>query len=88
MRTIGDDPEVQEHERRQRSEEDFEPVVVGHYRCDRETTRAILVTNSENELDEFWLPKSTVHDDSEVYSAGDEGKLIVVRWMAEKKGWA
>lgn len=88
MRTIGDDPEVQDRDRRQRSEEDYEPVVVGRYRCSRETTRAILVTNAENELDEFWLPKSTVHDDSEVYSVGDEGKLIVVRWMAEKKGWA
>jgi hypothetical protein len=34
----------------------------------------------------FWVPKSMIHDDSEVYKAFTEGNLIVRRWWAEKKG--
>lgn len=35
----------------------------------------------------FWVPQSVVHDDSEVYKEGDEGKLVVQLWFAEKEGW-
>lgn len=39
----------------------------------------------------LWIPKSVVHDDSEVYRAGhgddgSEGTLVVARWFAEKEG--
>lgn len=36
-----------------------------------------------------WIPKSEIHDDSEVYSkesGKDGGTLIVARWVARKKG--
>lgn len=51
--------------------------------CIRATEDAILV-NVENE--EVWIPQSQVHDDSEVWEEGDEGDLVVTRWIAQKKG--
>jgi hypothetical protein len=35
-----------------------------------------------------WIPKSGIHDDSEVWKVGqDTGTLVVETWVAEKKGW-
>ena len=36
-----------------------------------------------------WIPKSQIHDDSEVYDQGEnsEGTLIVKLWFAEKREW-
>ena len=34
-----------------------------------------------------WIPKSQIHDDSEVYKPGTSGKLIVSFWYARKQGW-
>ena len=51
-----------------------------------ETDRAILV---EIEGEEAWVPRSIIHDDSEVYSKEHgEGTLVVPRWWAEKRGLA
>lgn len=51
-----------------------------------ETERAILV---EIEGEKVWVPKSQIHDDSEVYSKrSGGGVLIVSRWWAEQKGLA
>lgn len=37
---------------------------------------------------EVWVPKSVIHDGSEVYEGGDgEGDLVVKSWWAEKEGW-
>lgn len=36
---------------------------------------------------EVWLPKSVVHDDSEVWEYGQEGEVYVQRWFARKQGW-
>lgn len=33
----------------------------------------------------FWVPKSVIHDDSEVYEKGGEGKLVVKTWWAQKE---
>jgi hypothetical protein len=54
--------------------------------CDVETDSAIHVIGVISESGE-WVPKSCVHDDSEVYEKGGEGTFIVKRWFAEKKGW-
>lgn len=51
--------------------------------CIAETDLAILV---DIEGEEFWIPKSQVHDDSEVYQEGDEGLLVISKWIAEKEG--
>jgi hypothetical protein len=34
----------------------------------------------------FWVPKSVVHDDSEVFEEGQEGRLVLHSWFAEKEG--
>lgn len=49
-----------------------------------ETDRAILVDVGD---DEQWIPKSQIHDDSEVYESGNAGTLIVSEWIAKQKGW-
>lgn len=54
-------------------------------RCVRATSNAILV---DVDGEEVWIPQSCVHDDSEVWKRGDEGTLVVTRWIAEKKGLA
>jgi hypothetical protein len=35
---------------------------------------------------EYWIPQSQIHDDSEVYRAGDVGTLIISEWIASQKG--
>ena len=51
--------------------------------CDRETAKAIHVVAADATC---WIPKAVIHDDSEVYSLGDEGTLVVHMWWAEKEG--
>lgn len=67
--------------------ERFEPVSVDGCTCLRETDKALLI---EAEGSEFWVPKSQVHDDSEVFDAGKHatGVLVIPRWLAEEKGLA
>jgi len=65
---------------------ELEPARLGKARPVRETAKALLVY-LESDGEEHWIPKSVIHDDSEVYSmkAGD-GELIVEGWWAEKEG--
>lgn len=56
-------------------------------RCVRATEKAILVTAPDLGEGEHWLPQSAVDDDSEVYQAGDEGRLVIAAWFARKQGW-
>lgn len=57
---------------------EFEDVL-----CKRETGKACLcIIDGE----EHWIPKSQIHDDSEVYEEGHEGRLVVTQWIAEQKG--
>ena len=34
-----------------------------------------------------WIPQSQIHDDSEVWRAGDTGRLVLTRWIARQKGF-
>lgn len=63
---------------REESWETFNDVSV-----DAETPKAILVTLDG---EEHWIPKSQISDDSEVYTSGTEGKLIISTWIAKEKG--
>ncbi len=59
--------------------------------CEKETDLALLIvfdTNDDGSQDSTWIPKSCVHDDSEVYQENQAGLLVVKRWKAEKEGWA
>lgn len=39
-------------------------------------------------MDLVWIPRSQIHDDSEVYDEGHSGRLVVTQWFAEQKGWS
>jgi hypothetical protein len=56
---------------------EFEGVIVLH-----ETDDALLVKVYDQEV---WIPKSHIHNDSDVYEADTEGALIISEWIAEKK---
>ena len=56
---------------------DFEDVV-----CNRETDKAIRV---KIDGEEYWIPKSQISEDSEVFKDESEGTLIITEWIAEKK---
>jgi len=34
-----------------------------------------------------WVPRSQIHELSDVHDKGDEGILTVTWWLAVKKGW-
>ena len=50
-----------------------------------ETDRAVLAVI---EGDEYWVPKSQIDDDSEVWKKDEEGTLVVSEWWAEQEGLA
>jgi len=49
----------------------------------RESDKAILVVLPD--MDEAWIPKSQILDESEVYAEGHRGTLTVTKWIAEQK---
>lgn len=51
-------------------------------RCRAETEDALLITFEDG--NEHWIPKSLIHDDSEVSKKGDEGIVVIPLWKAEK----
>jgi hypothetical protein len=34
----------------------------------------------------LWIPKSQIHDDSEVWKNGQDGTLVITEWFAEERG--
>lgn len=67
------------------AEDSNDPAEVGECKCIKETPNAILVDKNGGQS---WIPKSQIHDDSEVWKLGQKGKLVIFKWLAEKKGWA
>lgn len=63
----------------------FEGVKIGNGVGVKETERALLV-KLDDEEDERWIPKSVIHDDSEVFEEGGEGTVVVAPWWAKKEG--
>ena len=62
---------------------------LGEVKVVRTTDGAILVKDGDLD-DETWIPKSVVHDDSEIYGnpdIGEQGEMIVETWFARKEGW-
>lgn len=53
--------------------------------CIKEGDQALLV---DIDGEEYWIPKSQIHDDSEVFDdkKNDRGTLVITEWIAEKKG--
>lgn len=50
---------------------------------EKETDAAILVTIDGTE---YWIPKSQISEDSEVYEEGGTGELVITEWIATEKG--
>ena len=71
MRTIRDEDEKRES------------VTIDGAVCTAASEKAIKVRIDDAE---HWIPQSQIDDDSEVYQKGDEGKLVITRWIAEQKG--
>jgi hypothetical protein len=59
-------------------------ISLGWHYCDRETEKAIHVNDRTGE--DLWIPKSQIHDNSEVWKAHQKGDVVVMQWWAEKKG--
>lgn len=62
-------------------------VCLGYGRSLYVTERAIKIYLNEYD-DEVWFPHTHIHDDSEVWEAGQEGEVVVTKWIAEQKGYA
>lgn len=86
MRTIRDEDEPRR--RRERDPDDYEPARCGQYRCVREHPRSIIVSPVGNALEERVVPKSVLHEDTEVWKDGQEGELVVLTWFALREGLA
>lgn len=52
--------------------------------CTMDTAKAIKVTDFAGF--EEWVPRSQIHDDSEVWERGHTGDLVVSGWWAQKNG--
>jgi hypothetical protein len=48
-----------------------------------ETDRALLVVLEKGR--EVWIPKSQIHEDSQVNGKGDVGEIAIPVWLAEEK---
>jgi hypothetical protein len=63
-----------------------DPHALGEGKITRETDKAVLACIGDQE---FWIPKSCIHDDSEAFSMKNaEGTIVVKKWWAEKNGHA
>lgn len=69
---------------------DEDGVVFDDAQATRGTERALLcrLTTDRGERREVWVPRSQITDDSEVFEVGDDGKLVVKSWFAEREGLA
>ena len=60
-----------------------ETVELEDVTIEAETDLALLCNIDDKK---HWIPKSVVHEDSEVSSEGDTGTIVLQRWFAEKEG--
>lgn len=60
---------------------DEDPYDAGYAMVVAATDLALLVVILE---EKFWVPRSVIHDDSDVADKGDEGHLVVFESWAEK----
>lgn len=67
------------------SVEDDEPITLPSVAAIHETAKALLVVIDGLKV---WVPKSQIHDDSEVYASGHTGDLVVTAWWAGENGYA
>lgn len=66
-----------------RVEKDEEGVSLGRGYCRHETAGAVLISIDGEAM---WLPQSQIHSTSEVRRLGDQGEVVITRWLAEQRG--
>jgi hypothetical protein len=69
-----------------------DPFALGAGRVIGSTTKALHVKFEPSSLlgpTTAWIPRSVLHDDSEVYDAlsNASGNVVVEEWFARKEGW-
>jgi len=64
---------------------DDESTWLGQGTVIKATDRALLIRIVTRD-EPIWVPKSQIHDDSEVYAEGHEGDVYVTSWWAAKEG--
>jgi hypothetical protein len=62
------------------------PINCGKHLVLRKTEKAILVSD-DTTGEPKWIPKSVIHDNSEIWKTRQQGDLVVKQWFAEKQGW-
>lgn len=69
-------------------EHDEKNVEITGARCLRDSKMAVLIRITwKDKVQEFWVPQSQVHAHSEVWVPGDEGKLVISKWIAIERGF-
>lgn len=65
--------------------QDDPTVTLTEVTCIKMTEKALLCVINKNEV---WIPKSHIHDDSEVFDDTDnsDGQLVISEWIANEKG--
>lgn len=68
-----------------KNSERYEPVRIAGAVAVAETPDGLCVSVDDEEI---WLPKSQIHEDSEVYDLKENaaGVLVIPRWLARTKG--
>jgi len=61
-------------------------VNVGRCECIEEREKAILVIESEMG-NQFWIPKSVIGDDSEVWKLDQIGDVVVKEWWYDNSAF-
>lgn len=74
---------MRQKRRSEMGDDRFEKVDLANVTVKRDSGKALLCLIDG---DDYWIPKSQIHDDSEVYEMETEGTLIIPRWLAEEKG--
>ena len=69
-------------EDRQYDREEREPVTIKGVTSIGESGHAVLCLVDGREI---WIPKSQIHDDSEVFADDQTGKLVISAWLAERE---
>ena len=61
---------------------------MGHAECTGETDKSIWVIIDDLDTEAaVSVPKSQIHDDSEVWKPDQSGELVVTTWLARERGW-
>lgn len=64
--------------------EEPETETIEDVECIDETPLAIQILINEEIC--YWVPKSLIHDDSEVRKRGDKGSIVLPVWFCEQEG--